>query len=68
MTKEIPLELFFAVLAICGTLIGIIYKNLNDKIKELEKQVCAVPTAKLLSDVAEIKTNIDWLKKYIVKN
>lgn len=62
MQKEIPIELFFSVLAICGTLIGIIYKNLNDKIKELEKQICSVPTIQLQADIATIKNDISWIK------
>lgn len=68
MQGGIPIELFLSVIGFCGVLAGIIYKNLNDKILELQKQVCAVPTAKLVADVAEIKTNIEWLKQYIVKD
>jgi len=53
---------FFAAF---GALVGIVWQNLTKKIDKLEQSICDVPTSQIQIDIADIKTDIVWIKKIL---
>lgn len=51
--------------AIFGALLGIVWQNLNRKIDKLEKNICDIPTTQLKVDIADIKNDLQWIKKIL---
>lgn len=62
MPSQIPIEFLVALWGLILLLGGLVYRNLNDKIKTLEDKLCQVPIIGISSDIAEIKNDIKWLK------
>jgi len=55
---------FFPYLAgALGVALGIVWRDLNEKIRKLEKNICDVPTGSIQSDIATIKNDIYLIKK-----
>jgi hypothetical protein len=67
MISEVPIEIFSASVAIIGVLGRATFVTLNDKIKNLEKAVCEVPTLQIKVDIADMKNDIAWLKSFLLK-
>lgn len=67
MTEILFQSLVPYFLGVVGLLVGIVWKNLNDKIKQIEKSVCDFPTTQLQIDMADMKNDLKWIKRILEK-
>jgi hypothetical protein len=49
-------------------LTGYVWNSQDKRIKKIEKDYCDLPTATIKEDISQMKTDIDWIKKYLIKN
>lgn len=56
-------NLFFPLLGILSLLIGVIWNSTGKRLDEMHKKLCALENFD--ADMAEIKTDIKWIKGYL---
>lgn len=68
MQESIPIIVVPYFLAAIGALVGIVWNNLNEKIKTLQENEKTCPVHNMKDDVATIKNDIKWLKEFLTKS
>jgi hypothetical protein len=68
MIANIPPEITIASFSLVGMLTGYVWNDQNKRICKIEEDQNALPIASIHSDIAQMKTDIDWIKKYLIKN
>lgn len=48
-------------------LVGVIWRLLNERIRKVEKTVVDLAAHEIRSDIAQIRTDIQWIKQFIIK-
>lgn len=61
-------EISMASFSLIGILTGYIWNNQSKRIAKLEREHGLCPFPEMKSDIAQMKTDIDWIKKYLIKN
>ncbi len=55
------------IVSIFAVLAGIVWNNLNEKIKVIQENERTCPIHKVGSDIATMKNDIAWLKEFLQK-
>lgn len=68
MLSDIPSEIVIGSFSLVGVLTGYVWNSQSLRIKKLEDFESLCPFPILRQDIAQMKTDIDWIKKYLIKN
>jgi hypothetical protein len=68
MLQNIAPEITIASFSIIGVLTGYVWNDQNKRICEIEKNQKDFPLIGLTEDISQMKTDIEWIKKYLIKN
>ena len=68
MISSIPPEITIASFSVIGILTGYVWNDQNKRIKKLEDDIDTCPFPAVKEDIACIKNDVEWVKKYLVKN
>lgn len=68
MLQNIPPEITIASFSVIGVLTGYVWNDQDKRICTVEKNQKELPLVAIKEDITQIKTDIDWLKKYLIKN
>lgn len=67
MTETLPTIVVPYFVGFTGVLVGIVWNNLNDKIKNLSENEKACPIHTVKTDLATMKNDIAWIKREMEK-
>jgi len=68
MLQNISPEITIAAFGIIGTLTAYVWNSQEKRLVKLERDVEICPFPSIKEDVAAIKKDVDWLKKFLIKN
>lgn len=68
MLQNIAPEITIASFSIIGILTGYIWNDQNRKIKETLEKIEVLPCHTICTKIEKIENNIEWIKKYLIKN
>lgn len=68
MLQNIPTEITLASFSIISVLTGYIWNNQSKRIKHVEGEIERCPFPNIKRDIAKIQNDIEWIKKYLIKN
>jgi hypothetical protein len=68
MQETMPIIFLPYIVGFVGVLVGIVWQNLNEKIKSLQENEKTCPIHNVKDDVATIKNDIKWLKEFLIKS
>lgn len=67
MFLNIPPEITIASFSLVGVLVGFVWNSQEKRIKKLECDVEKCPFPDIKTDIAQIKTDVSWLKNNRLK-
>lgn len=65
MNETMPAIFFPYLVGFTGLLVGIVWQNLNEKIKTLQDNEKTCPIHNVKDDIATMKNDIKWLKEFL---
>ena len=68
MINSIPLEITVCSFSLVGVMTGYIWNSLEKRLKKCEQDICKIPTLEIKESIVSIQKDIDWIKKYLIKN
>lgn len=68
MLQNISPEITIASFSIIGVLSAYIWKDQNKRICNLEDHDKTFPLVAIREDISRMRTDIEWLKKFLIKN
>ena len=68
MLNEIPIEISLGAFSLVSVFSAYIWNSQDKRITKLECDSEAFPFPSIKQDIAQIKTDIDWMKKFLIKN
>ena len=68
MISNIPTEITIASFSLLGVLTGYIWNSQSKRIAKLEEEQSKCPFPDMRQDIAQMKNDIEWIKKYLIKN
>lgn len=65
---NIPIEITIGSFSLVGILTGYIWNDQAKRIGRIEKEIDSCPFPTFGNDIAKMKNDIDWIKRYLIKN
>lgn len=67
MLSQIPVELSIGAFSLVGGFSAYIWNSQDKRISKLECDNDSFPFPQIKQDLAQMKTDIEWIKKFLIK-
>jgi hypothetical protein len=68
MIQEVPIELLTLSIGATTAFAGLLWRDLNNKVKDLQQHDLTCPVVRVQRDITEIKNDLKWIKNIIGKD